>query len=155
MSKKINSKRFNRILLFCKYNCKHSNKIKKILKKNSKKLVCLYSKKNNEKIKVNKINRYKYDYVFCFRSYYILKNNFIKKIKNPIINFHPGLPKYRGRGSVNFSLYNKEKYFGCTAHIIDSELIDNCPILDVKKFYVDDNSNVDAILKKTHSAMTT
>ena len=34
----------------------------------------------------------------------------IKRCKNAAINFHAGTPKYRGIGSVNFTLYNDEKY---------------------------------------------
>ena len=151
---KLSIKKFNSILLFCKHNCKYSEKVKKFLKKNSKRLVCVYSKKINEKINIKKIIKYKYEYIFCFRSYYILKNNFLKKFKAVKINFHPGLPQYRGRGSINFALYNKEKYFGCTAHIINSEKIDSGPIINVKKFYINYQSNVDAILRKTYSAMT-
>jgi methionyl-tRNA formyltransferase len=152
--KKLSTKKFKSILLFCKHNCKYSNKVKKFLEENTERLVCVYSKKINEKININKIIKYKYDYIFCFRSYYILRNSFLKKIKSVKINFHPGLPQYRGRGSVNFALYNKEKYFGCTAHIIDSEKIDSGPIINVKKFCINDQPNIDAVLKKTYSVMT-
>jgi len=151
---KIDNKKFNTILLFSNSNCDYSIKVKEYIKNNSKKLIFINSKKINEKIDINKLIKYKFEYIFCFRSYFILKKNFLKKIKSTIINFHPGLPKYRGRGSVNFSLYNKEKYFGCTAHIIDSNKIDSGPIINVKKFIINKKDNVDDILAKTYSAMT-
>jgi methionyl-tRNA formyltransferase len=147
-------KKFNTILLFYNSNCDYSIKVKEHIKNNSKKLICINSKKINEKINIKKLIKYKFEYIFCFRSYFILKQNFLKKIKGTIINFHPGLPKYRGRGSVNFSLHNKEKHFGCTAHIIDSSKIDSGPIINVKKFLINKKNNVDDILKKTYSAMT-
>lgn len=153
--KAVKKKKFKAILLFSNSSCVYSSKVKEYIKNNSEKLICVDSKKINEKINVNKLIKYKFEYIFCFRSYFILKNVFLKKVKAPIINFHPGLPKYRGRGSVNFALYNKEKYFGCTAHIIDSDKIDSGPIINVKKFYINKKiDNVDTILRKTYLAMT-
>ena len=47
------------------------------------------------------------------------------------INLHPGSPKYRGIGCLNYALYNKEKKFGFTIHLI-SKKIDCGKILNVK-----------------------
>ena len=68
--------------------------------------------------------------IFSFRSFYILKKEFLKKCKKVAINFHPGTPDYRGIGCINFAL-NNEKYYGCTAHIINQK-IDNGKIWVLK-----------------------
>ena len=84
----------------------------------------------------------------CFRSKIIIN---IKKINKECIpiNFHPGPPKYRGIGCVNFALLNNEKKYGATAHIM-SNIIDYGQILDVKKFRISDNLNLEAVLDKTY-----
>ena len=51
-----------------------------------------------------------YDYIFCFRSFYILKNNILKKVNYASINFHPGPPEYRGTGCVYYALYKNSKF---------------------------------------------
>ncbi len=89
---------------------------------------------------------------FSFRNYYIIKKNLLKKIRIASINFHPGTPKYRGRGCVNYALYDNSKSYGCTAHIIN-EKIDNGDIIHCKKFKINKNSNVETVLFKTHNLM--
>tara|TARA_Y100000590_G_scaffold357206_2_gene411925 strand:- start:678 stop:1364 length:687 start_codon:yes stop_codon:yes gene_type:complete len=139
------------VLFFGKENCQYSKKIKEILKKKSKKIYYFESKKRAEKIdrKYFKIN---YDYIFCFRSYYILKKNLLKKVKIAAINFHPGTPEYRGTGCVNYAIYRNSKIYGCTAHLIN-EKTDNGKIINVKKFKIDKKDNVERLLKKTHKKM--
>ena len=88
-----------------------------------------------------KIEKQKFDYIFCFRSFYILKKKDINKTKIAAINFHPGTPEYRGIGCINFAIYNNEKFYGSTAHLID-EKIDNGKILDVRKFQIRKKDNL-------------
>lgn len=138
------------VLLIGRKNCLNTIKLKKFLKKKSKKLFYLESNRLGENISLKKIKNISLDYIFCFRSFYILKKDLIKRCKNAAINFHAGTPKYRGIGSVNFTLYNDEKYCGSTCHIIDEKL-DNGKILNVKKFKILNKDNVDSVIKKTHS----
>ena len=60
--------------------CSYSKKIKQVLKKKTKKLFYFESNKVGEKIdkKYLKLN---FDYIFCFRSFYILKKSILKKVK--------------------------------------------------------------------------
>jgi len=111
----------------------------------------IYSNKNKQKI-TNKIKLKKIDYIFSFRSHYIIKNNLLKKCSKYAINFHPGPPEYRGIGCANYALLNNSKFYGCTAHIINNK-IDNGKILDVKKFKIHKKINLDILLQKTHNAM--
>ena len=53
---------------------------------------------------------------------------------------------------MNFALYNNEKFYGCTAHIINQK-IDNGKILDVKKFQVTKKDTVKSCLEKTYKIM--
>ncbi len=119
-------------LFFGKNNDAHSNKVKILLRKNSKKFYFIKSHKRGEKLKKKFLTK-NYDYIFCFKSYYILKKNLLKRAKIAAINFHPGPPEYRGTGCVNYAIYENAKFYGCTAHLI-SEKIDKGKIIDVKKY---------------------
>lgn len=139
---------FNRILFLGRDKCNHTNNVFKYLKKRSKKVFFYKSKKLGEKISI-KQSHLNCDYIFSFKNYFILKKKHIKAAKYGAINFHPATPKYRGLGPVNFSIYNQEKFFGCTAHMIN-EKIDNGKILDVKRFKVRKSDGVEIILNKTY-----
>ena len=145
-------KNLGKILFFGRQNCEYSKKIKIILKKNSNKLFYHESKSPREKINKSLLKK-KYDYIFCFRSFYILKKDLLKRVKNFTLNFHPGPPKYRGIGSYNFALYNRDKTYGCTAHIIKNNKIDNGPILDCKFFKINKKDNLEKLINKTHKEL--
>jgi methionyl-tRNA formyltransferase len=125
----------------------------------TKKLILFFKKKVSLKIdyfvdkqkskkKFDVKNAY-FDYIFCFRSKYILSQSDIKKSKFPPINFHPGPPEYRGFGCANYALYENSKYYGVTVHIINKK-IDNGQIIYVKRFKIDKNENLVSLLTKTH-----
>jgi methionyl-tRNA formyltransferase len=137
----------SKILFFGKKNCTFSRKVLYELKRNSKNIKCIYSK--NPKAKLSKkILRWKGDYIICFRSYFILPNILIKKASVAAINFHPGPPNYRGIGCVNFAIFNSEKTYGSTCHLI-SKKVDFGKIIDVRRFKIKDKDNINSILKKT------
>jgi len=139
------------VLFMGRSGCFYSKKIKKLLEKSSKKFFYFESNKIGEKIhkKYLKLN---YDYIFCFRSFYILKNNILKKVNKAAINFHPGPPEYRGTGCVNYALYENSKFYGCTAHLIN-EKVDNGKIIDVKKFNINKKNSISEVLTKTYETM--
>jgi methionyl-tRNA formyltransferase len=141
---KIKMKKF---LLITRHKDIHSKKLVKDLKK---KFIfdILWSKKIGEKI----IIKENYDFIFCFRSYYILKKNYLKKSSINAINFHPGPPKYRGVGCANFALLNDEKFYGITCHIIN-EKIDNGKIIFYKKFKIHKKNDLKDLLDKTHKEL--
>ena len=64
------------------------------------------------------------------------------------INFHPAPPKYRGRGGINYAIYNNEKKYGVTAHIMDKK-IDHGAILLVKYFKIPKNPTVEKLFNLT------
>lgn len=139
------------ILFLSKKNCKYSTKLKKEVNKITHKLYHIQSLNLKDVLNKKKIPK-KIDYIICFRSYYILDLEIIRRAKYGAINFHPSLPKYRGVGGVNYALYNNDKYFGSTAHIINQK-IDNGDIIHVKKFRIFKTDNLVSLLEKCHFKM--
>jgi phosphoribosylglycinamide formyltransferase-1 len=84
----------------------------------------------------------------------ILSAKFINKYKGKIINIHPSLlPKYKGLNTHQRALDNKEKYSGCTVHIVNSKL-DSGKIILQKKIKILKNDTAEKlsnrILKQEH-----
>ncbi len=53
----------------------------------------------------------------------ILSKDFIRKFRGKILNIHPSLlPKYKGLKTHERVIKNKEKYSGCTVHLVNSKL---------------------------------
>lgn len=89
------------------------------------------------------------DYIFCFRSYYILPDWLIVKANQAAVNIHPGPPEYRGSGCINWALYDEVSEYGVTAHFI-SEQVDAGRIIEVIRFDVDQADSVSTLLRRTH-----
>ena len=84
----------------------------------------------------------------------VLSSNFIKSFGFKIINIHPSLlPKYKGLDTHKRILKNKEKYSGCTVHLVTSKL-DSGKIISQKKIKITKNETVSSlktkILKQEH-----
>jgi methionyl-tRNA formyltransferase len=139
-----------KILFIGKEDDKYSINCYLYLKKNFKYVSVIYNNLINHKLIKNRIKHWHGDYIFCFRSNYLLKTDEIKKASKNIINFHPGPPQYRGIGCVNFAIMNNEKKYGSTVHLIDSEKVDNGKIVDVVLWKINNNSCVEEILLKTY-----
>ena len=78
----------------------------------------------------------------------ILSKNFIEKFKGKILNIHPSLlPKYKGLNTHKRALNNKEKYSGCTVHLVNSKL-DSGKIILQKKVKIKKNETKDSLAKK-------
>lgn len=137
-----------KILLIHKKNCLYSKNLIQFLKKKFYlKTTCVANIKS-----LNKITKdLKFDFIILFRSHLILTKQFIVKNKN-IINFHPSTPNYRGVGGINFAIYNKEKYFGSTAHFVNSK-IDFGKIIHVKRFKLKLRSDLNNAYNQTLKGM--
>ena len=84
----------------------------------------------------------------------ILSNNFIKSFGYKIINIHPSLlPKYKGLNTHKRVLKSKDKYSGCTVHLVTSKL-DSGKIILQKKILIDkketEKSLKSKILRQEH-----
>ena len=139
-----------KILFIGKKSDKYSIKYYLYLKKTFRYVSVIYNSLTNHKQIKRRIKSWEGDYIFCFRSNYLLKKNEIKKASKNVINFHPGPPEYRGIGCVNFAIVNNEKRYGSTVHLIDSDKIDCGKIIDVVLWKTKNNSSIDEILLKTY-----
>ena len=94
----------------------------------------------------NKIN------LICLAGFMkILSKKIINVYKNRILNIHPSLlPKYKGLNTHKRVIMNKEKFTGCTVHLVNTKL-DSGKIILQKKIKIlkkdDENSLSKRLLK--------
>jgi methionyl-tRNA formyltransferase len=72
------------------------------------------------------------DYLFSFGPL-IVREPLLSAVKMAAINFHTAPPAYPGRGGCSYALYNQDKEYGVTAHLM-TDKIDDGPIMDVLRF---------------------
>ena len=89
-----------KILAFLRYDCNYSKLLRDFLKNSNNDITIIWSKKRKETMPSISY-KWSGDYIFCFRSHFILPKSIIEKAKFAI-NFHPGPPNYRGSGCVNY-----------------------------------------------------
>ena len=78
----------------------------------------------------------------------ILSKQIINVYKNRILNIHPSLlPKYKGLNTHNRVIMNKEKFTGCTVHLVNSKL-DSGKIILQKKIKVLKKDNENSLSKR-------
>ena len=78
----------------------------------------------------------------------ILSKNFIEIFKGKILNIHPSLlPKYKGLDTHMRVISNKEKYSGCTVHVVNSRL-DSGKIILQKKIKISKFDTAKSLAKK-------
>ncbi len=136
------------VIFFARKNDFYSKKVLSILKKNFFTIKTIWIDNNNKKKRVKK-KFFNKDILISYRSYYIFKKKELDLIKKIAINFHPGPPKYRGYGCANYAIYNQDKTYGVTCHIMNSK-IDKGKIIDVNKFKISQLITLDDLLKKTY-----
>jgi len=114
-------------------------------KKNKIKFLFInYKNKTNAEKKIL-INLKKHNISFiCLAGFMkILSKKIINIYKNRILNIHPSLlPKYKGLNTHKRVIKNKEKFTGCTVHLVNSKLDSGKIILQKKiKILKKDNEN--------------
>ena len=112
-----------------------------------KKKVYNYDKKKISKIlKDLKLNDIK---LICLAGFMkILSKDFIRNFKGKILNIHPSLlPKYKGLKTHHRAIQNKEKYSGCTVHLVNSKL-DSGKIILQKKVKLSKEETPSSLQKK-------
>ena len=78
----------------------------------------------------------------------ILSKDFIKNFKGKILNIHPSLlPKYKGLNTHYRAIQNKEKYSGCSVHLVNSKL-DSGKIILQKKVKLSKKETPSSLQKK-------
>ncbi len=137
-------------------------KIELVISNNPKAKGLLYAKKNKIPCKTFKFkNRKIFELkalkelkkreikLICLAGFMkILSKNFIKNFKYKILNIHPSLlPKYKGLNTHERVISNKEKFSGCTVHLV-SEKLDSGKIIIQKRVKVNSNDSPISLSKK-------
>jgi len=130
-------------------NNKNAKGINFAKKNKIKYLFVNYKNKNNaeSKILINlKNNNISFICLAGFMK--ILSKKIINTYKNKILNIHPSLlPKYKGLNTHKRVIKNKEKFTGCTVHLVNSKL-DEGKIILQKKVRVVKKDNENSLSKR-------
>ncbi len=108
-----------------------------------------FKQKNSDEKKILKILKKREIHLICLAGFMkILSGSFIKKFNGKIVNIHPSLlPKYKGLNTHERVILNKEKFSGCTVHIVNSKL-DSGKIIMQKKLRVSNRDNPETLSRK-------
>ena len=137
-----------RVLFFGRSGCDATEKALTHLKTLGCEITFVKSKGRGEGLPED-IGYWEGDYIFCFRSLFVLPKYLIDRAKIAAVNFHPAPVEYPGSGCLNFALYDGAKDYGVTAHIMN-EKVDNGEILDCRRFTILPSDSVDTLLSRTH-----
>ena len=89
----------------------------------------------------------KWDILFSFGTSIIVPKSILDTPNLISVNIHGASPKYPGRDSHHFAIYDEVSKYGATLHFM-SEFVDEGPIIDVQFFNVDKNDKpIDLLLK--------
>ena len=114
----------------------------------SKKVFNYKNKKIAEKKIISEIKNKKIKLICLAGFMKILSKDFIKSFKGKILNIHPSLlPKYKGLDTHQRAISNREKYSGCTVHVVNSRL-DSGKIILQKKVKISNNDTAKSLAKK-------
>ena len=122
--------------------------IKVVISNKSEAKGIIFAKKSKIKVKIFKFNhkddkkilqflKKKQIKLICLAGFMkILTKKFIQKFEGKILNIHPSLlPKYKGLNTHERVINSKEKFSGCTVHLVNSKL-DGGKIIIQKKIKV-------------------
>ena len=114
-----------------------------------KKKVYNYDKKKISEKKILKDLKSNDIKLICLAGFMkILSKDFIWNFKGKILNIHPSLlPKYKGLNTHHRAIQNKEKYSGCTVHLVNSKL-DSGKIILQKKVKLSKKETPSSLQKK-------
>ena len=94
------------------------------------------------------LNRYEVK-IICLAGFMkILSKDFIEVFKGRILNIHPSLlPKYKGLNTHARAVAAKDKFSGCSVHLVTAEL-DGGPILAQSKVTIDKTDTAETLSSK-------
>ncbi|MDD4979797.1 MAG: formyltransferase family protein [Candidatus Omnitrophica bacterium] len=141
-----------KIALFTKPDKPTVNEVKEYLKKNFD-TVAIYEGERGESIPLEALNGSQ-DILISYLSPWLIPEQILNKTALWSINFHPGPPEYPGIGCFNFAIYNQEKYYGITAHLMEKN-VDSGKIIAVKRFSMLRNDSVYTLSIKSYECMYT
>jgi len=116
---------------------------------NIKNIVVIYKNKlKAEKKLLGALLKYKIRLICLAGFMKILSKKFILKFEGKILNIHPSLlPNYKGLNTHRRVIKNKEKFTGCTVHLVNSRL-DSGKIILQKKIKILRKDNENSLAKK-------
>ena len=116
---------------------------------NIKNIVVIYKNKlKPEKKLLGALLKYKIRLICLAGFMKILSKEFILKFEGKILNIHPSLlPNYKGLNTHRRVIENKEKFTGCTVHLVNSRL-DSGKIILQKKIKILRKDNKNSLAKK-------
>ena len=116
---------------------------------NIKNIVVIYKNKlKAEKKLLGILVKYKIQLICLAGFMKILSKKFILKFEGKILNIHPSLlPNYKGLNTHRRVIENKEKFTGCTVHLVNSRL-DSGKIILQKKIKILRKDNENSLAKK-------
>ena len=101
-----------------------------------------------EKEIISLLYKYKIELICLAGFMKILSKSFIQKFNGKILNIHPSLlPKYKGLNTHARALNKKDKFSGCTVHLVNSKL-DSGKIILQKKVKIYKNDSVETLSKR-------
>ena len=94
------------------------------------------------------LNKYEVK-IICLAGFMkILSKDFIELFKGRILNIHPSLlPKYKGLNTHARAIAAKDKFSGCSVHLVTAEL-DGGPILAQSKVTIDKTDTAETLSSK-------
>tara|TARA_X000000950_G_C13879356_1_gene646226 strand:- start:1408 stop:2100 length:693 start_codon:yes stop_codon:yes gene_type:complete len=140
------------VLFLCRQGCRHSDALEESLLDFGYNLTVHKSSNSRNQSLPEEILWWRGEYIFSFRSLYVLPQSLLDRASVAAINFHPGPPEYPGGGCTNFALLNDESMYGVTAHLMDQH-IDNGKILMVQRFPISTQDNVVSLTRRTHQKL--
>ena len=106
------------------------------------------NKKKAEKKILIKLEENNIDFICLAGFMKILSKKIISRYKDKILNIHPSLlPKYKGLNTHKRVILNKEKFTGCTVHIVNSKL-DSGKIILQRKIKILKNDSEKTLSKR-------
>ena len=116
---------------------------------NIKNIVVIYKNKlKAEKKLLSALLKYKIRLICLAGFMKILSKKFILKFEGKILNIHPSLlPNYKGLNTHRRVIENKEKFTGCTVHLVNTRL-DSGKIILQKKIKILRKDNENSLAKK-------
>ena len=116
---------------------------------NIKNIVVIYKNKlKTEKKLLGALLKYKIRLICLAGFIKILSKKFILKFEGKILNIHPSLlPNYKGLNTHRRVIENKEKFTGCTVHLVNTRL-DSGKIILQKKIKILRKDNENSLAKK-------
>ena len=143
--------KLTKVLFFGRESCPNTLKCNKMLSSMGCEIMLVYSRYRGEALPQKALD-WEGDFIFSFRSMFIIPEELIRKAKIAAINFHPGPPEYPGTGCINFALYDRAATFGVTAHHIVPK-IDSGRIIKVLRFGIEPSDTVSSLLARSHARL--